>query len=317
MNLPGFLGGDEDSRRRLVAGIGYLAVVLAAITAFVPVVGDAIAATVGVVVGAPPIIVVAGLVGGGYALVQLYRTGSEESDRTPLVYENPERAHYSENHVAGSEIDDSIEAIGGELPESESKDWWTYREKNDVKESLSAVAMTVLADEHDVSRERAAKMLEAGTWTDDPRAARFLGDESAAALPLRVQFYDWLSGEAYERRVEATIGAVAAHAGLDRSGADSSTAGDGDGDEPSANVDERSATVDVGVASTEEETSTDWRVEDTEFGSFGDDDGSKSDGSTRPDDEDATADVVAETDGAGPYPVDVDGVAGWTGGDDT
>ncbi|NHN43086.1 hypothetical protein G9C85_15825 [Halorubellus sp. JP-L1] len=213
--------GDRRTVRRLVAGVGVLALSLAVLSALVPAVGDAVAGSLGASFGNPVLVVLASVVGGVYGLAHLYLTGTRESTAAPLVGREPERAHYAENHVSGEEIDQSVETVGGELPESAAKNWWTYREKNDVTSTLTELAVRVLANEHDVDGETAAAMVAAGTWTDDARAAAFLGDDGAGALPLRVQFVDWLSGEAYQRRVDATVDALARHAGV-------STAGSGD-----------------------------------------------------------------------------------------
>ncbi|WP_323676219.1 hypothetical protein [Halorubellus sp. PRR65] len=226
MNRPSFLRqeGNEGVLRPLVAAVAAVALVLGLVAALVPGVGDVVANTVGVFVGSPVLVVLIAMGGGAYGLLQLYRTGADESEPNPLVGLAPERAHYDENAITGDDIDKSVEAVGGELPESDAKDWWTYREKNDVRSSLEAVAGRVLANEHDVGREAATRLLETGEWTDDPRASAFLGTDTPD-LPLKLQFFDWLSGEAYQRRVEATVEAIARHAGVATGG--DAEAGDG------------------------------------------------------------------------------------------
>lgn len=215
MNPPSFLpqAGNDGLLRPLLSVVGAGALVLGVVAAFVPGVGDAVAGSVGVVVGSPAIVVLVTLAGGLYGLFHLYRTGSAGSRTNPLVGLAPERAHYGNHSVSGEDIDESVEAVGGELPESEAKDWWTYREKNDVRSALETVSVRVLASEHDVSSDAAKRLVESGEWTRDPRAAAFLGSD-APELPLKLQFVDWLSGEAYQRRVEATVDEIARHAGV-------------------------------------------------------------------------------------------------------
>ena len=213
MSRPSFLQENESVLRSLVATVAGAALVLGLVAAMVPGIGDVVASTVGVVVGSPVLVVLVAFGGGAYGLVQLYRTGVDEPEPNPLVALNPERAHYDENAISGEDIDKSVEAVGGELPESSAKDWWTYREKNDVQSSLEGVATRVLASEHDVSADAAAKLVESGEWTDDPRASAFLGTDTPD-LPLKLQFLDWLSGEAYQRRVAATVDVIARHAGV-------------------------------------------------------------------------------------------------------
>jgi hypothetical protein len=219
-------GSDLQSVRDTLAGwsvgaaVGAVALVLAALTAFVPVLGEAVAGTVGVLFGNPVVVVLASIVGGGYGLVRLYRLGSSTTGSPALVANPPERASYDQHEVTGSSIDESVAAVGSELPESSAKDWWTYREKSDVESTLEHVTVCVLASEHDVSSAAATQMVEDGSWTDDPRATAFLSDDVGSALPLRVQFVDWLSGEAYQRRVDATVDAIARHAGLEAESTD-------------------------------------------------------------------------------------------------
>ena len=216
MNRPSFLRqpGNDSLVRPLLSVVGAGALVLGFVAAFVPSVGDVVAGSVGVVVGSPVIVVLVTLAGGLYGLFHLYRTGSAESRPNPLVGLAPERAHYGGHSVSGEDIDESVDAVGGELPESEATDWWTYREKNDVRSALETVSVRVLASEHDVSSDAAKRLVESGEWTRDPRAAAFLGSD-APELPLKLQFVDWLSGEAYQRRVEATVDEIARHAGVD------------------------------------------------------------------------------------------------------
>ncbi|MFC6954719.1 DUF7269 family protein [Halorubellus litoreus] len=215
MSRPSFLRqeGNESALRPIVATVAVAALVLGLVAALVPGIGGVVASTVGVFVGSPVLVVLVALGGGAYGILQLYRTGTSEPEPNPLVGLNPERAHYDENAISGDDIDKSVEAVGGELPESNAKDWWTYREKNDVQSSLEGVATRVLASEHDVSADAATRLVETGEWTDDPRASAFLGTDTPD-LPLKLQFFDWLSGEAYQRRVEATVEAIARHAGV-------------------------------------------------------------------------------------------------------
>jgi hypothetical protein len=215
VSRPSFLRqpGNDGVLRPILSVVGAGALVLGFVAAFVPGAAGIVTRTVGTVVGSPVIVVLVTLAGGGYGLFHLYRTGSTESTGNPLVGLDPERAHYGDHTVSGEDIDESVEAVGGELPESEAKDWWTYREKNDVQSALETVSVRVLASEHDVSTAAAEALVASGEWTEDPRAAAFLGSD-APELPLKLQFVDWLSGEAYQRRVEATVDEIARHAGV-------------------------------------------------------------------------------------------------------
>lgn len=215
MNRPSFLATPQhEGNRGIVAAIGYLAFAAALVVAFVPLPANPLTSALHVIFGSPVIVIVAGLIGGAYGLFQLYHLGNAVTERPPVVSRAPERAHYRVERIAGEDLDGSVENVGGELPDASARNWWTHREKADVSKTLTTVAVDVLASEFDVGREAAARMIETGSWTDDPRAAAFLGGDDAAHLSLRMQFVDWLSGSAYERRVGATVDAIARHAGL-------------------------------------------------------------------------------------------------------
>lgn len=52
----------------------------------------------------------------------------------------------------------------------------------------------------------AERLVAEGAWTDDPRAAAFIGDET---LPLATRIRDWATGEATRRQAEAATEALA------------------------------------------------------------------------------------------------------------
>jgi hypothetical protein len=58
------------------------------------------------------------------------------------------------------------------------------RERADLRDTLEAAALTAVADRENCSREAARERIEAGTWTDDPHAASFLGGADAPSPPL-------------------------------------------------------------------------------------------------------------------------------------
>ncbi|MUV50741.1 hypothetical protein GJ630_14085, partial [Haloarcula sp. CBA1122] len=48
-----------------------------------------------------------------------------------------------------------------------------------------------------------ARDVRTGSWTDDRRAAAFLGGPDAPDPPIEMQLRDWASGEGFDRKVEA------------------------------------------------------------------------------------------------------------------
>ncbi|MFC4407755.1 DUF7269 family protein [Haloarchaeobius iranensis] len=140
--------------------------------------------------------------------------GRDDEAPEPPSFGTPEAANYDSVGETGHGLDESIESVDGTLREPGPSEWWEARERNSVEEEIRAAAIGVLARSHDCSHEEAAAMLEAGTWTTDPRARSFLGGADAPEPPLKMQFYDWLSGEAYDRHVEHTVDEIAARADL-------------------------------------------------------------------------------------------------------
>ncbi|WP_435320568.1 DUF7269 family protein [Haloarchaeobius sp. TZWSO28] len=154
-----------------------------------------------------------GLTGGIIGAVHLYRT---ERDETTDVLSGvfPEGASYQARESAGDSFDSSVQNLTGELPDSNSSSWWRSRERLEVERQVRAVAVEVLQSSENWTEAEARAHLERGTWTDNPRAARFLGGNEAPELPLKMQFFDWLSGEAFERHVTHTVDELADCAGL-------------------------------------------------------------------------------------------------------
>ncbi|MFC5135436.1 MULTISPECIES: DUF7269 family protein [Haloferacaceae] len=81
--------------------------------------------------------------------------------------------------------------------------------RDDVRSRVRAAAVRTVARERNCSRERAAELVEEGTWTDDRTAAAFLS--RSASYPLRDQIRGGLPGRSTFR-----IGVTAAVDALER-----------------------------------------------------------------------------------------------------
>lgn len=97
----------------------------------------------------------------------------------------------------GSDIDGAFDALGSDNPST----WSELNAARMLRSELRRSAVTVL-ESRGHSREEAERLVDSGTWTDDSRAAAFLGDEH---LPLWMRVRDWASGEARRRRAEAAV----------------------------------------------------------------------------------------------------------------
>lgn len=140
--------------------------------------------------------------------------GRDDTASESASFGTPEAANYNSVGETGHDIDDTIENVDGTLRDPGPSEWWKARDRDRVEERIRTAAVDVLVRTENCSRDEAAAMLAAGTWTTDPRASSFLGDDDAPEPPLRMQFYDWLSGEAYDRHVEHTVAELAERAGV-------------------------------------------------------------------------------------------------------
>ncbi|WP_132058808.1 DUF7269 family protein [Halorussus amylolyticus] len=139
----------------------------------------------------PAMVVLFGLVAGALAMLALRRDATADEEREDLWLPTvvPERAHYDEHRTVG----DAVDSVFGEDADIENRDTRRTSATGRIRET----AIAVIAAEENCSRANAADRIDAGTWTDDPRAAAFLG--GARHAPLRVRIRDWASGQRFER----------------------------------------------------------------------------------------------------------------------
>ncbi|WP_436907225.1 DUF7269 family protein [Halosimplex marinum] len=225
MNAPPSVGPDRDRNpssfeldfdldrdfggRRVRFGAGFVGVVaLATALALVAGVGgprfaDAVAA---VVWPARPLVYFVAhfaLVLGAWSLWRS-RTAAESGDAT---LPPPGDGDDAVDHLVGEDVDGALDALTD--PEA-SRDGW---KRVDVENRVRELAVEVLESETGADAEDAVELLETGEWTDDPRAAAYLGEDVTA--PVRVRVADWASGDPYRRRVEATVAELAAVTGVE------------------------------------------------------------------------------------------------------
>lgn len=80
------------------------------------------------------------------------------------------------------------------------------RAREAVVGRLRPVATAAYARRTGSDRDAARQAIEAGTWTDDPRAAAFLAAEDGPSTPLSLWLYDLLLGsDPFSRSLERTI----------------------------------------------------------------------------------------------------------------
>ncbi|NHN61517.1 MULTISPECIES: hypothetical protein [Halorussus] len=160
-------------------------------------------------VASPAAILLFGAAAGllGVQAVRASATGAvDDADRadrwTPT--RPPERAYYDEYRTAGDDVD----AVFDVAPD-EADNFASGRRK--AHKRILQTAISVVADVEGVDRDTAADLVGSGAWTDDPRAAAFLGRRNYA--PLRIRIRDWASGEHFERWADRAVAEIEA---LDR-----------------------------------------------------------------------------------------------------
>lgn len=140
-----------------------------------------------------------------YELSSRSDAGPEAGDPTELPSAEPTEPADVEQWVVGEEFDRYLSTIDGRVDHYDGLQA-SYAE--DVRRRLRTTVVEILVRRTGCSREEALGAIRDGTWTDDRRAGSFLGGEQAAEPPLDVQLRDWASGEAFDRKVAATLGEI-------------------------------------------------------------------------------------------------------------
>lgn len=133
------------------------------------------------------------------------------SDAVELPAANPDVADDVDHGAVGTDLDERIERIGGMVDGTPDEAYDAYK----VRRSLRDLSIRVVASTADCSLDRAREHVDRGTWTDDVRAAAFVGGEDAPERPASMRLADWASGRSFDRRVEATVAELAALVGVE------------------------------------------------------------------------------------------------------
>lgn len=108
----------------------------------------------------------------------------------------------SRRSTAGSDIDRQLDLVAED-------DETSRQARARVRREVRAVAVETLVDVDGVDDAEVERRLDDGTWTTDPRARAFLGDDGVDRPPLSIRLTDWLSADpAFTRRARATVEAL-------------------------------------------------------------------------------------------------------------
>jgi hypothetical protein len=139
------------------------------------------------------------LVAAGYGVKLLATAAGEPPNRTPPVTARDDDAAVAR---VGGDIDGAFDALDADG----STAWSTMNARRVLRTELRRSAVTAL-EARGHTREEAERLVDAGAWTDDRRAAAFLGKTH---LPLRIRIRDWASGDGARRQAEAAVEELAA-----------------------------------------------------------------------------------------------------------
>lgn len=192
----------ERLGRRLLPAGGALVLALALATVFA---GDAVSLLepLSALGGDAVVLAVAGVTGlltlASHAVRSMGGDAAEPADRTGLTDAASTRLG-AEGWTLTDPIDEAVEP-----PEIGTNTYHlTARGKTrrSARNRARRLAIETVSSVEGRSREAAANRVRDGAWTDDPRAAAFVG---SPRLPLRIRFVDWLTGAGYRRGLEATL----------------------------------------------------------------------------------------------------------------
>lgn len=195
---------------RLGLVVGTLAAVSALVVVFSPVLPGPLLA-LGTALDNPGAIAAVAFVVAVVALWAAYRS-TDGAAAEPVFESPPETPDADDQAVTGWGVDQSFESLTDVDERLNSHEYEHKRRRVVLK--LRGAAIDVVSGTADISPQKATERIDDGTWTDDERARALLGDEDVR-LSLSTRIEDWLSGEGFERNVDATLAELRRLAGVD------------------------------------------------------------------------------------------------------
>ncbi|EMA21760.1 DUF7269 family protein [Haloarcula marismortui] len=136
-----------------------------------------------------------------------YRDDETGDRSTELLDEllEPEATQAESGELVGDDIDELLEKIDGRVDPYNGLEA-SYA--SEIRNRLREAARQMLVETAEMSMEAAAREVRTGSWTDNRRAATFLGGPDAPDPPIEMQLRDWASGEGFDRKVEAATAEI-------------------------------------------------------------------------------------------------------------
>lgn len=189
-----------------VRRLGLVALALSLLMTFAPTAGPLSALEiVGTLVASRTVIAILGAVVAVGGLVLAVAGEDSAADRTGAEVTLPD---YSES-VGGESPDTVATPVDGALDDladsnAAPSDPEYASAKTRIRTRLRDTAADLLMEAHGMERETAVRRIDSGSWTDDRRAAAFLG-EGVPDPPLGQRVCDWVRGVPLRRQAEASV----------------------------------------------------------------------------------------------------------------
>jgi hypothetical protein len=216
-----FTGRLGTTRETLLGVIGVVGLLLAGLLVFAPwllptglfeAVGRGLLANRGAVV-------LLGVAAVLYAGLTLVTAGADDDSPDPDAdwFDRVTPAATAwDRSVAGREIDVALAA--GTDDRDGVPAWRRRYNRREARRQLRGAVVETLSDVRRIDRAEAERLVNTGRWTDSRRAGAFLsgvpgrGSDGVRppTLPLGTRVRDWLSGEAFDRNVAATVAELVA-----------------------------------------------------------------------------------------------------------
>jgi hypothetical protein len=170
------------------------------------------------------VVVLLGLTAGGLGAYWAWQSAGEDDDatHTGTVVAIPDYDAGTRDSV--DTVADGIDGVLDDLASSSTalSDAQFRSTRSRVRRRFRDTVVDVLVASYGYERSEAVHQVDHGLWTDDVRAAHFLGNDTVAKPPLRIRITDWIRGEPFAAKVRASVDRLAALADVtgDEAGAE-------------------------------------------------------------------------------------------------
>jgi hypothetical protein len=157
------------------------------------------------------VVVLLGLTAGGLGAYWVWQSAGEDDDATHTGTEVALPDYDAGTRDSVDTVADGIDGVLDDLASSSTarSDAQFRSTRSRIRRRLRNTVVDVLVASYGYERSEAVHQVDHGRWTDDVRAAHFLGNDSVAKPPLRLRITDWIRGEPFAAKVRASVDRLA------------------------------------------------------------------------------------------------------------